>query len=179
MKTYLNRDERSQFVMLCCLAGYLDENFIKGDKSWAKRGSLTKEEQTKLEGATATIYEVMEKIVFRLDKVVSEQVVRDSKATEVFCLPKEKAWAKRQDYKESGYGDHIEVSRSAIDELAFKALEFCNPCNCEDESTCELKRIFEELELDPCDPENPRCVFQFRKKRKYKKREVIKDEASH
>lgn len=159
MKNYLNQNERSNVVMLCALIGFVKEEMLI---PWDERNNLTTDEKRNLKTSITLLTKVYDSIKGRLDSKFSNQLARDAKATNIFCLPKDVAERKIQQYQENMKTETAEVSIEAITALAGKALDWCNPCDKTDHKNCMLKEIFLELTIPPYDPETDECPYKIK-----------------
>jgi hypothetical protein len=139
----------------------MQEQFLK---DWDERGNLTAEERKYIKTSITLALKVTDSIMNRIDGNLRQRLIRDMKATDLFCLPKSEAKLKKDRFeKEVLSNELIKVSRDAIDELAQRAMDWCNPCNVVKCDECILREIFRQLDLEPYDCEATECEYRIKK----------------
>ena len=156
-KNYMNKDQRSEFITLNTLAGYMMRKLIP---EWSQRKYITTEEIAELEQATALLLKVKDSILGRMDKDYMKVLERDAKELQIITLPKYKAKITLEEFKESD--DVVEVARIVVDTMASVTLELCSNChkNMEEQHDCILRICHFACGIEPFDPDAEGCPFK-------------------
>jgi hypothetical protein len=158
MKNYLNKNERENIVMLTALLGFVQDIF----QGWADRGSLTKNETTRLRSATTHLSKMVDSVIGRLDSGHVRVLLRDARNSKIFCLPTERADIKLKNFKEERSKETAVVNLEALNYIAEKALYHCSPCTEKDESCCVLRNCFTLLAIPVFDVATKGCPYKLK-----------------
>ena len=152
MKTYLNRQEKEDYVMLAATQVAADTIRVR----WGERGNLTDEETAGLQQAADAIRDVMSSIVKRLAPDQGRALVRAAKSTHCVCVPDERQSTFNRRIAQEENSAQVLVRKVALDDLAEMAIaRFCAPClHADDKEHCHCRAAFLELDV-PMFDENP------------------------
>lgn len=162
MKTYLNRQEKEDYVMLAATQVAADGIIQR----WGDHDNLTTQERARLRTAVTHIKQTMSAIANRLAPDQRMALVRAAKGTHCICVPNERqtTFNRRMEQEEST--EKVLVLKDTLDALAEMAIDkCCCPClHAEDKENCPCRLAFLELDI-PVYDENPNegvCPWEVR-----------------
>jgi len=147
IKTYLNRKERTDLVMLCAMLAYCEKEF----PGWYERGAMTKDERKRTRTAVTNLNQTIKSMLNRLDKDFVFNFYKDMKRSVIKLMPKPESEIENRKIREDA--KQTTINTEALIILAEKALDLCNPCHEKNYRGCNLRSIFMELGIEPFDSE--------------------------
>lgn len=143
MKTYLNREERTDMIYFCSLLGFLDKKFLQ---DWCNRDNIiSKDEKKYIRTAVSYMDKVMISMMERLGRDFVERLVAEIKDSEIFVMPKTRAQIKKKEFMEQD--NVVASSLDDVYELAGIALTTCNQCTETRYEQCKLRKCAMDLNI--------------------------------
>lgn len=143
LKSYLNKQERTDMIYFCSLLGFMDKKFLQ---DWCERDNIIdKDEKKYIRMAVSLMDKIMRSMMARLGKDFVERLVADIKDSDIFCMPKVRAQIKKKEFMEQD--GIVASSLDDVYEIAGIALTKCNECIEKDYEQCKLRKCAMDLNI--------------------------------
>lgn len=160
MKRYLNKEERTDVVVLGGFVSWLEEKIPQLSASHAN----IKEVRRKLKTAKTLAYQAMEAIMQPLDVQEAAKTVAESRKMKVVTKYRDEAMREFKDFQQA---DDVTALKTDdyLDIVELTIEGHCKTCRLtgDQAESCNVRRIFIETDIEPPDQYAPvgKCPYQY------------------
>ena len=169
MKSYMNKQERDDYIMLSSLEGKATEIL----RNWSEHNSLAKDEKRYLKTALTYMDKVLGGILSRMGDEFLKPLIRDIKGTNLICIPKYKEKDYQKEYAQEYSEENCLVNRAALEYIMEKSAYWCCDCRETNKADCKLRACYMEVAM-PIYAENQECPYEIKKEPKYTYKNLAK-----